>query len=1310
MPSQKQLLRQIEILEQKIKDLEALHYPGKQLQPEHLIPLFNTLTTGVVFQDAQGHIIDANPAALKILGLTMDQLLGKTSFDPRWKMITENGDSVSGNDHPAMIALETGEKIGPVIRGVFLPEQDCYVWLTITAIPLFKPQDSKPFMAYATFQDITMQRKVEMESAQNRELLQYIIRHDPNSVVVLDSDMNYVFVSDRFISEYKVNDPNIIGKNHYELFPDIPDKWKDIHQRVLKGEIHECDDDSFVHQDGSIEYTRWKCCPWHNGDNLKIRGLILYTEITTQQKLIEIDHKKTAHQLKMVLDHAADGIFSVDTEGKLQLINKAAMNMLGYTMDELKGNIIHHFHHHTPKNGQPYGGEECSIYKAYKKGVVCKSSDEIFWRKDGFSFPVEFISTPIIENNKLAGAVVSFQDITLRKKSEDHIKQLNNRLFQLIEIINKLSAVQTRDQLQNTITQGARMLSGATGSTFIIKEDQQCFYAKSDTPGALWEGERFNLNGCVSGWALLNNTPVYIPDIYNDDRVPLELYRNTFIKALSIIPSGGVVPQFALGYYWDRDYVPDENEKNLLRALVDAATIAFNNVGLLEELKQGIVERSKQLTAINLVKQQLEESESRFRRLAENAQDLIYRFEFVPQRRFAYVSPSSVSLTGYTPEEHYADPDLGFKLVHPDDRSILEELSLTPEDVAKPVSLRWIKKEGSVVWCEQRNVPVFSSNGEFIAIEGVARDVTAVKEREIELKRKTENLSQLLEIGYAFSKAHNTGDLLQKIADSAVQFIENGSSAIYLLRNGHLFLEATYPPLPPQMPDAFRIALLEDHPHIVKAIETGEVLYMPDVKDEKLADAERAICDARDLRTLMHLPMIYSNKVLGVLIIGSIGQKHEFTADHLEFCRILTLQASLELEETRLAEEKHQHQSAMEREIIERKKAEELAAFKQRFLANMSHEIRTPLTGILGVIDLLSESMNQLTHDQRDYILILRQTSENLLEIVNQVLDFSKIHEGKVSLKYSAFNLKDMISNACVFFSGICSESVDVSFNYSSQLPEVIIADKGRISQIINNLLSNAAKFTEKGFITLFAIPDSEPVNMITSDKPDELELSVKIFINDSGKGIDKQKQKDLFNPFVQADDSDNRIYEGTGLGLSISKQLAELHGGDAGVESELGKGSSFWFTFKASYSLVYNQDDLFQNNDEISAIGNLKILLAEDKSFNQKVISLLLHHLGHDVVIACNGDEVLNIFKPGKFDLVLMDIQMPVMDGVTATRKLRETFDHLPPIVGLSANAFEGDREKYMSLGMDEYITKPFKKDDFELVIHKLKSKGLIG
>lgn len=362
--------------------------------------------------------------------------------------------------------------------------------------------------------------------------------------------------------------------------------------------------------------------------------------------------------------------------------------------------------------------------------------------------------------------------------------------------------------------------------------------------------------------------------------------------------------------------------------------------------------------------------------------------------------------------------------------------------------------------------------------------------------------------------------------------------------------------------------------------------------------------------------------------------------------------------------------------------AEQSAMLKQQFLANMSHEIRTPMNGIMGVTEMLAKT--SLNFQQNELVDIIKNSADNLMVILNDVLDLSKLEAGKMELKNTVFNIHHSSKKIKGLFNPLAIKK-NLAFNtlYDNDVPDYIKADENRMMQILSNLTGNAIKFTDEGSVNIkFSIENSTNENIL-----------VKVSVQDTGIGILEEDQKKLFETFSQLEYGNSRKFAGTGLGLSIVKRLAEMMGGTVGVESEYGVGSTFWFTFKAEkVNDAEIEQNILQSNetDMTNVTFNLNILLVEDKIINQKVAGMMLENLGCKVDMTENGKEALAAYKEGKYDLVLMDIQMPVMDGVEATKTLRKVYSNVCPIIGLSANSLEGDAEKYIAIGMDDYISKP--------------------
>ena len=357
---------------------------------------------------------------------------------------------------------------------------------------------------------------------------------------------------------------------------------------------------------------------------------------------------------------------------------------------------------------------------------------------------------------------------------------------------------------------------------------------------------------------------------------------------------------------------------------------------------------------------------------------------------------------------------------------------------------------------------------------------------------------------------------------------------------------------------------------------------------------------------------------------------------------------------------------------------EKEARLKEEFLANMSHEIRTPMNGVIGMLDILATT--KLDKKQQEYVNIIRQSSDNLLHILNDILDLSKLEEGKMNIKPEPTHFRELLNGIYgLFLASTREKGLKLSLNIAAEIPERLLIDGKRISQVLSNLVSNAIKFTENGEVTI----------NVSGGKEDNDTYRIKIEVQDTGIGIDEDQLEKVFDKFTQVDKGYTKNFAGTGLGLTICKKMVELMGGDIGVQSVAGKGSNFWFTFLAKAA----PEEVKQNEvKKRSEKFDLNILLVDDVPTNLIVARLMLEQIGCKVETASNGQLALDMFEEGKYDLVLMDIQMPVMDGLEATNQIKRKFKNTPPIIGLSAYTMEKESQKFIAEGMDDAIPKPIK------------------
>lgn len=364
---------------------------------------------------------------------------------------------------------------------------------------------------------------------------------------------------------------------------------------------------------------------------------------------------------------------------------------------------------------------------------------------------------------------------------------------------------------------------------------------------------------------------------------------------------------------------------------------------------------------------------------------------------------------------------------------------------------------------------------------------------------------------------------------------------------------------------------------------------------------------------------------------------------------------------------------------------------KSEFLANMSHEIRTPINGINGMIDLTL--MTDLYEEQKMNLVTAKKCADSLLNIINDILDFSKMEAGKFKIVSSVFNIYQMLEDIKAIHKVKAKEKgLLLSYSFEPDIPANLLGDSNRVQQVLNNLINNAIKFTDSGSVALMI----KQINR----KGDDIKLQFEI--KDTGIGISAENQGKLFQSFSQIDASYTRKHGGTGLGLIISKQLVEMMGGMLSVESAEGRGSNFTFTLPFK---VAGEDSYLQIKSDVYESKRLyKILIAEDDMLSQTFVSRMLAKKGHQVTAVNNGEEAVKAYLQSDYDLILMDIQMPVMDGVEALKRIREyesVRGHIP-IVALTAFALLGDRDRLLALGLDEYVTKPVKMDELLFAMDK--------
>jgi PAS domain S-box-containing protein len=642
------------------------------------------------------------------------------------------------------------------------------------------------------------------------------------------------------------------------------------------------------------------------------------------------------------------------------------------------------------------------------------------------------------------------------------------------------------------------------------------------------------------------------------------------------------------------------------------------------------------------------EFKNRIDQIANHIPGVIYQYRLRPDgtSHFPYSSNGIQEIYGVTPEEVKEDASPVFKTLHPDD---FERISNSILESAEKLTswyceYRVCHPDGHIIWVLGRATPQKQLDGSIIW-HGYISDISNQKKLTQELTNKTEELERFFNTTLDLLCIADYNGCFRKVSALWAEVL--GYSVNEL--NGRKFLDFVHPDD------------LESTLEAIKSLGEGsEILNFTNryrKKDGSYIDLE------------------WRSKPKDGLIYAAARDITE------------RKQAEIALAKAKEA-------------------AEAATKAKSEFLANMSHEIRTPMNGVLGMAELLANATN-LTVEQQDIIQTIRDSGDMLLVVINDILDFSKVESGMLCLEEHPFNLSEILKSVCSLLSKqAISKNIQLEYKINPQLNVHFLGDSSRLRQIFLNLLGNGLKFTENGTVSIAVTEFKKHSDQLTE---------LLIAIQDTGIGISQCLLNKLFQAFSQADASINRKYGGTGLGLAISKSLVNLMGGTIWVEScgniggyphpnwrsetnlfQEGEniGSTFYFTIQLkpiSGSEVKRSKPLALSEVETDLDqAALKILLAEDNKVNQKVAILTLKKLGYQAEIADNGLEVLAMLEEKDYDLILMDMQMPEMDGVTATKIIRQSGKKQPYIIALTANALEEDRQICLNAGMDHYISKP--------------------
>jgi PAS domain S-box-containing protein len=935
-----------------------------------------------------------------------------------------------------------------------------------------------------------------------------------------------------------------------------------------------------------------------------------------KRQLEQVGSQKTIDQLQDLVDNTSDLIILLSKTGRFLFVNKAWRETMGFSSENMTSlnlrDILHpQFSEVTLNNLEKIqNGEKISDFETVLRN---KESKRVY------------LSGSVNFNAKTSSFRCIFHDITQRRRAERSqnlyysIAQLNLNTPDLHDFLHQVHL-----ELQKNIQANNFFVAlYDTKKSFLNFPYYVDDYFKSNV-----KFTKRKLGNGLTEYAIVQNKPLFL---YKEDIEKLAAEKKFYLY--------GVIPEVLL-------CVPlriGDRTTGIIGVKSYSDRNKFTNRDL--ELLEFISGQVAVALARKQTEQDMQRQTARLNAIFDSSSHMIWTLNRRLQlssfnKNYAYLLEEQL---GTPPQNNVSTEKLGWRLIAPEDRPILQEkYNLAFRGKPQYFEMHWGKMGGGENWFEFYLNPILpSEGGQIEEVSGIARDITEKKNAELALRTSEEKFRNIVESFLDIYYRTNLAGNVTMISPSVFQ--HTGYTVSEVMGN---------------KVDKFFVNALDSSKHIKGLLKAGNLTNFEVNVRRKDGEMRQFMLNIRLIRNDENLPFEVEGVARDITELKVFSENLQKAKDEAEY----SLKA------------------------------------KERFLANMSHEIRTPMNGVIGMIDLLNET--PLNVEQKDYVQTIKKSSETLLTILNDILDLSKIEAGKMELHNAPLDIKELLDRLVALFGQRAIEKHNkLSYKIAEDVPPYLIADQTRLLQIFSNLTSNALKFTENGsiLVSLSKVSSSGKVNILKGE------------VKDSGIGISEEGMKLLFGAFQQLDNSTKKSFGGTGLGLAISRELCHTMKGDMGIISEVGKGSTFWFTFEVR-STAISPTQTFGEQNEIVLTNYFKdyhpkILLVDDNQVNRKVASEILQKSGCQVVTAESGMEAIDIFgKDSDFDLIFMDIQMPEMDGIETTQKLREKFGKtLPKIVAMTAYSMQHDRERFLNQGMDDYVPKPIRAQVLVLKVRDL-------
>ncbi|MBN2860983.1 MAG: PAS domain S-box protein [Sphaerochaetaceae bacterium] len=1388
-------------------DIDTLMHVEESLKESEsmLNTLFTHMEQGVIYHDSQGRVLDANPAALRLLGLTIDQLNDHSRIPCQWHLTDESDCRVFWIEFAPMRALRSGTRISDEVVGIYRGDGSKRSWVIVNSEPQFYENDQNPSLVFTTLTDITRQKEVELQLNAQVRYTNSIIESMPDGLLILNHD--------GFILQFK---PSVLNRSylpvqkyekHYitDVFPAIPiGNYLNKGRDVLLNLAHAVE---FFEMaiGGSPHYLEARFSAL-----TEERLLVVVRDYTVQHQM-EIALLESSRKVNLLLNNLkgvalralADGQWTID------FMSDGIEELTGYPADDFIRNAKRSFLDLIPSE------ELDAVRSAIKTELAVSgrfSVEHHLMRRDGNSRWVWVNGRGVYESGTLSFIEGFITDVTERRQMEEELRRNEEKYRSLIESLDvSIMIIDEQGVYQYMNEVGAASFS-LPPEEFIGKCVSDIFPApySRDILSAVHQvlqdnsGQDFTSEYTVDSqerWFKVSMQPIHdaegkpaavllaATDVTKERQQVVEFTKlNTAIEQSPVsvvitdrngtieyvnpktcettgytreellgsnprvLRSGNAAPEYyedlwdsiTSGEVWQGTF---QNVKKDGDIYVESATIApiKDDDGIITHfiaIKEDITEKQQLQKDITL-------NEERFRQVAEYSRTVIWEAD--REGVFTYISPVASMVYGFSPDAWIGAHSV-FDLRTADSAGHFHTLYRTLIDRGEPVSNydnSIVQQDGSTLWVSSSAEALYDENTNIIGARGVDYDIDQRKQIEIEL-RKFQTVSDqanygnavadlegnLLYVNEYFAAMHgyrpeeligkhlsifHSEKQMPRIARSLDILREKGEFAAleipHTRRDGSVFPSLMNGKLimNDNRTDGYLIASAVDITELKEqeeairrleiAIEQSPVaLMITDLQGiiTYVSPAFTAITDYTGREALGQKTVLLKSGMNDPIIYKDLWET--ITAGHIWEGSLINRKKSGELYHESMSitpiydmegqvtsylavKEDITDRMRIEEERIARIAAEEANRSKSLFLSNMSHEIRTPLNAIIGFSQIL-ETDSALTMRQKEQIKTITRSGRHLLELINDVLDLSKIEAGKLMNQVEVFALSDFLEDLEAMFSLIAErKAITFTIERDPMVPAFLEVDGGKLRQILINILGNSFKFTEKGTIT---------VRLAIETVDNHHELSVAVI--DTGVGIRKEDLKHIFEAFKQSEAGMHT--GGTGLGLAITKRLIEIMGGSISTDSTYGSGSTFTF----SVPVIPSSSDMHYQmiRPGLNAVGfdlrdgTYRILIVDDQKDNLDLLSALLTPLGFTLFYAVNGQEAIDMCVQEEIDLILMDLRMPVMDGYTATRKIKALNQGVQiPIIAVTASAFEDDRKAVLAQGFDGYLKKPLTREE---------------